>query len=202
MAGYRPPREFCTKCGEVRDGADPYRCKACFAAYMRERRAANPEKSRAQARKSYQRRMENGGIPKGEFCSKCGKVRDGSHASYCIECFTAYQIQWNMENAEKRAVIRRRSHLKSLYGISTEEFEAMLSEQAGLCLICNSVMSLTEKTGGRMVHVDHNHDTGDVRGLLCSRCNQGLGCFDDSPDLMVAAAAYILRDQMIHDEEK
>jgi len=77
----------------------------------------------------------------------------------------------------------------------------MMNDQSGLCLICNAEMTVGDR-GNLAVHVDHNHEDGHVRGLLCARCNNGLGCFQDDPELMVAAAAYIMRDQMIHKKEK
>lgn len=75
---------------------------------------------------------------------------------------------------------RRRA---AAYGLSLQEFKALLARQESACAIC--------KTSGRFLHVDHCHATGKVRGFLCNRCNIGLGYYDDDPDLMEAATAYL-----------
>jgi hypothetical protein len=67
-------------------------------------------------------------------------------------------------------------------------YEAMLTSQGGVCAICGRPPS--EK---RRLAVDHDHATGAVRGLLCVPCNQALGRFQDSPDVLAAAAMYVLR---------
>lgn len=77
-----------------------------------------------------------------------------------------------------------------LYGVSQQQYEAMLAEQGGLCAVCR-----TDEWGGRhgVPHVDHDHSTGAVRGLLCDNCNQGLGRFGDDPTRLRAAAEYLER---------
>ena len=79
---------------------------------------------------------------------------------------------------------RRRSYLKHLYGISLEQYNAMWAQQGGACAIC-------ERRPGRTLAVDHCHATGIVRGLLCAKCNAGLGCYDDESSLMLKAIAYL-----------
>ncbi len=75
-----------------------------------------------------------------------------------------------------------------LYGITPERYAEMLAEQGNACAICRS----TEWPGkGNRPQVDHDHDTGAVRGLLCSNCNHGLGQFRDNLDLLRAAIAYL-----------
>jgi hypothetical protein len=79
-----------------------------------------------------------------------------------------------------------RYHLKSNYKISPEDFDLMFSWQNGLCAICGCSAS-----NGRRLHVDHNHTTGGVRGLLCTNCNLGLGLFKDSEGLLLSAISYL-----------
>jgi hypothetical protein len=74
--------------------------------------------------------------------------------------------------------------LKFDFGLDEEGYLRMLKEQQGLCAICE--IELTTR-----VHVDHDHETGVIRGLLCERCNIGLGYFSDSPEKMRSAALYI-----------
>lgn len=84
---------------------------------------------------------------------------------------------------------RRRTKQHKRYGISDEEYQALLARQGGVCGIC--------KKKRRPLCVDHCHITGKVRGLLCHKCNLGLGHYDDDPVLTRAATAYLeasLRD--------
>lgn len=77
----------------------------------------------------------------------------------------------------------RWNHLRR-YGITKEEYDRMYEMQDGDCLICG------EREG---TCVDHNHETGEVRGLLCSQCNTAIGQLKDNPDIMRAAADYVER---------
>jgi Recombination endonuclease VII len=70
------------------------------------------------------------------------------------------------------------------YGLSVEEYEALVREQNGACAIC-------KKKPARWFCIDHCHATGVVRGLLCVKCNVGLGHFDEDPHLMRTATAYL-----------
>jgi hypothetical protein len=81
----------------------------------------------------------------------------------------------------------RENHLKTKYGISLADYEAMLRRQGGVCGICK------RKPGKRRLCVDHDHKTGQVRGLLCGRCNSGNGFYQDDPRLTRAATAYLER---------
>jgi hypothetical protein len=83
------------------------------------------------------------------------------------------------------------------YGISIERYEEMEKAQNGLCAICKS----PRKEGIRF-NIDHNHDTGQVRGLLCSGCNRGLGYFKDRPDLIKKAADYLISNDNLFRSNK
>lgn len=81
------------------------------------------------------------------------------------------------------------------YGISVEDYDRMLSDQGGKCAICGTDNPLGEgNTTARRsfsFSVDHCHDTGKVRGLLCNTCNRGLGFFRDRVDLLQKATRYL-----------
>jgi hypothetical protein len=86
-----------------------------------------------------------------------------------------------------RKVVRRKYELMKRYSLTVEQFDEMLKKQDGHCAICP-----TTKPGGKGAwHVDHDHETGQVRGILCFNCNGGLGQFRDSIDALLAAAAYL-----------
>lgn len=70
------------------------------------------------------------------------------------------------------------------YNVSIEEIEVLIRDQAGRCRICGQARPLC---------IDHDHETGRVRGLLCQPCNHGVGNFRDDPALLAAAADYLAR---------
>lgn len=77
----------------------------------------------------------------------------------------------------------RERHLRQRYGMSLEDYDRMYSLQDGRCAICGRSLDL--------LCVDHNHQTGEVRGLLCKVCNQWLGLVDDDPKKAIKAARYM-----------
>jgi hypothetical protein len=90
---------------------------------------------------------------------------------------------WRKEHRDKCNAYAR----KCKYGLSADEFSAMLVGQGGACAICHK--GLVEK------NVDHSHASGRVRGILCNKCNLALGMADDSPDRLRAMAEYIERSE-------
>ena len=91
-------------------------------------------------------------------------------------------------NREAYVRYKRAHHLRKKFDITPEQYVAKLTAQNGGCCICE-----TKEPGGSGKHfaVDHDHETGQVRGLLCSACNHALGLMKDSPELLRRAATYI-----------
>jgi hypothetical protein len=85
---------------------------------------------------------------------------------------------------EKERVLAAQRRRKAIYGLNAEDYDQMLSRQNGACAICKLTFQETPC-------VDHCHATHVVRGLLCTKCNIGLGNFNDDPSLLRAAAAYL-----------
>lgn len=83
---------------------------------------------------------------------------------------------------------QRDSKYKINYGITLEDYNLMFEKQKGCCAICGS----HQMEFSKHLHVDHCHTTGEVRGLLCQKCNRGLGLFNDNPILLKAAQEYVL----------
>lgn len=129
-----------------------------------------------------------------------GRVNPG-HMPECKTCNIARAAAHNArklaENPEKviadRARWARNARLRQ-YGITQEDYDRLFAEQDGRCAICG-----TTEAGawGGLLPVDHSHETGEVRGLLCHNCNGGLGQFGDDPDRLIAAAAYLLSRQNV-----
>lgn len=84
--------------------------------------------------------------------------------------------------------VHRKYLLKKIYGITIEQHDAMLAQQGGVCAICKTPPE--QSTKGALA-VDHDHRTGQVRGLLCGNCNAALGHFKDNPHLCKVGAEYL-----------
>ena|SRR5690348_18489154 len=88
--------------------------------------------------------------------------------------------------------VERRGYLSRKYGVTPEQYGAMLAAQGGVCAICGgSPVGRTKGGPARWFDVDHDHATGKVRGLLCHPCNAVLGYARDRVDVLRAAAAYL-----------
>lgn len=98
------------------------------------------------------------------------------------------QDRWRKENKEWVKDRGFKKHLISSYGITIDDYLEMHESHAGLCGICGQ-----PEKNGRRLSVDHDHDTGAIRGLLCSLCNRGLGQFKDSVPLLCRAIAYLTK---------
>ena len=90
--------------------------------------------------------------------------------------------EWLAKNPDNK----RNGDLLRQYGINLNDYHKMLEEQKHLCKICKG-----PPTGKGVLHVDHCHETGSVRGLLCNKCNIGLGHFNDSKELLQKALDYL-----------
>ena len=89
---------------------------------------------------------------------------------------------WHHANPTKR-----RAHMrKYTYGLTEDIFQQMWTHQDGKCAICQCVLRHDGST-----HIDHDHETDKIRGLLCYICNRGLGHFKDRPELFRRAANYL-----------
>jgi len=95
---------------------------------------------------------------------------------------------WRMNNPEKWKLITRRHMLKLKYGITIEKFDAIIKLQNGLCPICKLTLS---EIDSKNIHVDHDHKTNRVRGVLCTNCNSGLGHAKDNVDTLQNSIEYL-----------
>lgn len=123
-----------------------------------------------------------------EVFTLLGGKRTGNRSSTCVPCRVKYNKQRRVDNPEHVGTIERRSKFKKQYGITLQDYEDMLDGQNGGCAVCG-----TKKPSDRTRYfaVDHCHTTGQVRGLLCTKCNRGLGLFNDDTDRMFRAINYL-----------
>tara|TARA_R110002167_G_scaffold71719_2_gene202249 strand:- start:34 stop:438 length:405 start_codon:yes stop_codon:yes gene_type:complete len=128
-------------------------------------------------------------------CSKCKEEKEFSefykdkrspdNLGYtCKVCSKTKNAQYYIDNKTKFKVY----NLSKNYGVSQEDFIALLKEQDSRCKICG-VNTLEES--GKTLHLDHCHDSGKVRGLLCQTCNTGLGHFRDNVSNLKKAIKYL-----------
>lgn len=109
---------------------------------------------------------------------------------HCIECRRKHELKSYHKNKHKHHYdyeADKDRKLKRAYGISYKEYQIMLEAQNGQCAICG-----TTDTGKRKAfHVDHDHETGEIRGLLCGNCNSGIGNLRDDVELLKRAIQYL-----------
>lgn len=192
----KPETEF-HKDRQKADGLAPY-CKPCLIAKQRE----------------YQKRPPRNPAPEGfKRCGKCKEVKaldqfhtstrlyDG-HAKLCKPCQYETRKAWALKYPEKAAALQKRWRdnnperakelgRKYLYGLQPGEYDRMLQEQNGRCAICKTDYP---KGRSKSFHVDHCHETGKVRGLLCHGCNVSIGHFNHDVEVLQSAIRYLLVD--------
>lgn len=107
--------------------------------------------------------------------------------------------RWYNNNKDYAKDRQRKYWLANNYGLTEQDYQDMLTKQNGCCAICG----VTEPTGKwKVFAVDHCHETGNVRELLCNECNRGMGLLRDSPDLLRKAAAYLEKHKEKTKQEK
>lgn len=124
-------------------------------------------------------------------CTKCGELKSlndfhkdkwgkqGRH-SYCAAC----KCQTTRERHQKNPEIRKAINRKNRYGVEECDYKKLLVKQDLVCAICSGLCI-------KSLCVDHDHESGMVRGLLCNNCNVGIGYLKDSPNVLASAIIYL-----------
>ena len=112
--------------------------------------------------------------------------------SRCNSCLSKEYKVWVENNPDKIRKYRAKDPytLKkrcTRHGITEEEFWSIYEEQDGTCPICDTDIEAEDSA------IDHNHTTGEVRGILCKKCNRGLGLLGDSPKILSKAEMYLVK---------
>lgn len=104
------------------------------------------------------------------------------------EAWRARHTSEELSNRDREAYrrYRRALHINKKFGLSTEQYEAMLVVQNRCCALCPQ-----PDLPAKRLAVDHDHKTGKIRALLCDRCNRGIGFFDEDPTRLRIAADYL-----------
>ncbi len=150
---------------------------------------------------------------KNKTCSKCklyklvvefteDKSKKSGLRSYCKDCANLKSYTWRRENLDRSTKSKSKwakenpdkhkdSQLRHTYGIGLEHFNKLFNDQEGKCLGCKKHQSELKKT----LHVDHCHETGKVRGLLCHNCNTVLGHAYDNQEILINLSNYLKKYQ-------
>ncbi len=100
------------------------------------------------------------------------------------------QCRQCMRKSRKRCFDEKRlKRIRAIYGLNPDEYRALLEESDWACAICHNYPIDKQ----RQLHIDHDHKTLEVRGVLCERCNRGLERFMDCPNLLKAASEYLTK---------
>ncbi|MBP0933469.1 endonuclease VII domain-containing protein [Streptomyces goshikiensis] len=151
----------------MRDGLQCY-CRPCAAEYHQQRQKAKGKNVRP--------RVE---APAGhKYCRRCGEIKP--HTEWDRNKTASDGLSTRCKAC--RAIESRVGHLKRAYGMTEAERDEMIAAQGGLCCICLKAPA---------VHVDHCHETGMVRGVLCFNCNSAIGKLGDDPDTLRRAISYL-----------
>jgi|SRR6266702_2133022 len=213
----------CSRCGEVKLLAEFHRmaagaggvradCKPCHLDYMRSRyvpRVHEPEQMvcpqcgeafiriRTQGRAqiycsrrctmaaSEQRKLDRNAGVSPRRCACGAEVTTKVGTPVCPDC---------RKDPRPSAQVRERARTLRAYGLTEADWDRLIKRQGNRCAVCR-----TDRPGGRgeRWHIDHDHVTGQVRGLLCGRCNSAIGLLQDDPEIIKAAARYVTKHRQM-----
>lgn len=178
------------RAGEIVDAE----CRAAWNAYMRERRsplrvAYDPMQCRRCGVVFTPKRSDNGGYCTANCSSAHGQeMRRKTAARPCEWCLKTFAPHHNDAACCSRSCVHALQVLRR-HGLTADEYRGMLDRQSGCCASCGDGLG----DGRRDRHIDHDHNTGKVRGILCPPCNLMLGHAKDDPRRLRAAADYLDR---------
>lgn len=128
-------------------------------------------------------------------CTSCGEdkpendyykapSRASGRSGYCKGCMRAKSKAWQQANPERTILHSRRAYLKRAFGMTLEEYDEMCAKVGHACEAC----------GGNedVLCIDHDHSTGEIRGILCADCNKALGFARDNPKALAGLLHYLM----------
>jgi len=158
----------------------------------------NKEKLKAKMKEYYDKNKEKLNTQSRQFNKeyyrKYKEIINKKHRIYyCNNKNKVYEKQKEYRRNNKDIVKqrRRKNYLNSAYGLSTTELDNLLLAQNNRCAICNEPLDLQNS---KNVHIDHDHKTGKIRGILCQKCNLAIGLLRDNPEYTKRATEYLERN--------
>lgn len=131
-------------------------------------------------------------------CRECRNIKSKEYYSKNVDKYKDNWKKWRKENPEKyqaaRESYKERYHeykLQWKYNISKKDFDLLFEAQEGVCAICGKPETRKQKGVLKRLSVDHDHETGKVRGLVCHRCNTLLGMAEDNIETLENAILYL-----------
>lgn len=132
-------------------------------------------------------RKNNGKAHAGTVCHVCEAARHRSNYAADPDKERKRTATWAITNPKLLQTVRQKAFLKRRYGVTVEQYNALLIKQKGLCACCYKDLALTV----RRPHLDHDHITGAIRGILCRGCNMGIGQLGDNIKGVMNALEYL-----------
>lgn len=134
-----------------------------------------------------------------QICGGCGQVKPlaqfrrsrdtkSGYTSWCVKCLREKDRERAPKKYKAGAERQKWYYVRKKFGLERADFERMFNAQSGCCPICTRQLVV-----GKNTCVDHDHKTGNVRGLLCRQCNLSLGLLGDDPESFERASLYLHR---------
>ena len=133
-------------------------------------------------------------------CTKCkehfplirfkkDKSRKDGRSSWCKKCHSKSSCSYQKREENKERINKNKDRYRiKMYGLTEKKYQKLLKNQDNKCKICR-------KKPDKVLAIDHCHKTGEVRGLLCKKCNSGIGFLKDNPGFMAEALFYLLESE-------
>ncbi len=198
----------CTKCKQLKSFDEfPQEMKRGKRVYRTQCKACRSEQYKQYNRKEYTSQEMH--LAQEKQCRCCGEVksidqfnkrkrqRDG-HDRWCRDCQKSYYHDPQATIANKkvqrppaRPDAEKDLYLRTTYGITAKQYDAMFKVQGGKCAVCNNHEMVKIGRSSISLSVDHDHETGAVRSLLCHHCNAALGMLREDPIIIESLLNYI-----------
>ena len=150
-------------------------------------------------------RKHRGGpkVPIGKkWCFNCERIKNvedffkhkhaaGGLQGVCKVCSLERRRKWNKKNVERVRFYNIKAKLKRKFNVEIDVYDALIEKQGNLCAVCGNLETVRQNGHIKSLAVDHNHGTGNIRGLLCNNCNRALGLLGDNPDILQKMIAYL-----------
>ena len=118
------------------------------------------------------------------YCKECSKKRFKEYHTTNIDKRKEYQKEYRKNNKDKI----KNTNILWRYSISSQEADEMFMQQGCKCAICSKVIIKTKDR-----HIDHCHSSGQVRGILCAKCNTAIGLLNEDTNIMISAISYVAK---------
>lgn len=205
-----PESKCCTKCStdkplsafskspHCKYGVKPT-CKACDAARHAAQYVPKPRRPRRppldeSTTKPCRKCRAVKALAEFSLSRRATETQNAVYRSDCKACCSERTKQWFVDNPGRAEANKRKSVLAA-YGLTVDDYDSLLQQQGGACAICRRPERTTRNGKLLRMPVDHDHETGAVRGILCHSCNRAIGFLGEDVAIVQETVAYLLRHQ-------